>query len=335
MQDDIKVVKNHASILIDSLKPHGVTLKKTEALEIISKLQGRLDWNRLRVKLKTPAPAKSPANPEATLPDAMLIIGRGKEKTEILKTLFELECAEGVTAPIMVSIAGSGYTFGLEADGFFSRLPRITVTYDGAGIVSVNGSDHCKGKGLLINLTSSVKGSRAGAGYALSQLFNCHRTDLKAGIGLPLGSLLIDDLHQITDDLEFFEAAGAIREYAQSNSDTFRRLVATSEVDTPKKRQSFFGMNFFYPVKWEQAKPASANSEQIMWVPRVKSSDLDLFPCESTSLSDRSIVADICGWIWYLQARFGEIGVGNRVSRAARVPGKSLWFSDLRASLIR
>jgi hypothetical protein len=265
----------------------------------------------------------------------MLIIGKGKEKTEILKTLFELECAEGVTAPIMVSIAGSGHTFGLEADGFFSRLPRITVTYDGAGIVNLNGSDHCNGKGLLVNLTSSVKGSRAGVGYALNQLFNCHRTDLKAGIGLPLGSLLIDDLHQITDDFEFFEAAGAIREYAQSNSDTFRRLVATSEVDISKNRQSFFGMNFFFPVKLEQAKPVSANSEQTILVQGAKSSDLDLFPCESTSLADRSIVADICGWIWYLEARFGKIGVGNGISRAARFPGHSLWYSDLRASLIR
>jgi hypothetical protein len=336
MQDDhIKAVKTHAAILIETLKPHGVALKKTEAIEIISQLQSRLDWNRLRAKLKTPVAAKPQANQEATLPDAMLVVGRGMEKSEILKTLFELECAEGVTAPILVSIAGKGHTHGLGADIFFSRLPRITVSYDGSGIVSVNGSDHCNGKGLLVNLTCSVKGSRAGAGYALSQLFNCHSSSLKEGIGLPLGSLLIDDLDQITDDLEFFEAAGAIREYAQSKSDTFRRLVATLEAGAPKNRQSCFGMNFFYPVKLEQGVPEFANPKQIIRVPKVVSSNLDIFPFESDSLSDRSIVADICGWIWYLNSRYGDIGVGKGVSRAASVPGRSLWFSDLRASLIR
>jgi hypothetical protein len=245
MQDDhIKAVKTHASILIDSLKPHGVALKKTEALEIISKLQGRLDWNRLRAKLQTQAPAKPPVNQAGQLVDAMFIVaGRGRKKTEILKNLFELECAEGETAPIMISIAGSAHTLRLEADVFFSRTPRVTVTYDSAGILKVEWGDHCNGKGLLVNLISAVKGSRVGAGYALSQLLTCHRVNLRSGIGVKFGSLL----DQITDEQELLEAAGAIGDYAQSHSDTFRRLVVTSEVEVPKKCQKSFGMTIQIP----------------------------------------------------------------------------------------
>jgi hypothetical protein len=335
MQDDhIKAVKTHATILIESLKPHGVALKKTEAIEIISQLQGRLDWNRLRAKLKTPPPTKPPVNKADLPPDAMFIVGRSKQKTEILKTLFELECAEGVTAPILVSIAGSGHTFGLEADSFFSRLPRITVTYDAAGIVSLNGSDHCNGKGLLVNLISSAKGSRAGAGHALSQLFNCQRTDLRAGIGLPIGSLLVDDLHQITDEVEFAEAAGAIREYVKSSSDTFRRLVITSEDFVPKTLQSHFGTKFYYLRSRDLGRPSHLNPDQIIWVASPKS-DLSNCNWESQSLSDRSIVADICWWVWSLDLPYNRGAWKNGSSRAAIIPGRSLWFSDLRASLIR
>ena len=341
--DDIKVVKTHASILIESLKPHGIVLKKSQALGVMSKLENRTDWNRLRVKLQNLAKPKKPSRPTEITKDAVFIVGGARtDKTEILKTLFELESLECATAPILISVSGSGHTFGAQSDDFFLQTERLTITYDRNGVVDAEERSYRSfqkegaSKGLLVNFVSKVKGSRVGVGFALAQLLKDHQTMFPFYFRGTIGSLLIDDFHQICKE-ELIEVTAAIRDFVKDQA-TFIRLVATSNGGLAKPLQAQLNMNLRHIMSPETRIPTGASLETLSVLPnhekRVGRGEL---ACRAESLADAGIVADVAWWVRYLEYHSGVIlpTRDNGESRAARVPGNSLWFRDLRASLIR
>lgn len=342
--DDIKVVKTHASILIESLKPFGVVLKKSQALEVMSKLENRTDWNRLRVKLQNLARPKKPSKPSETTKDAVFIVGGARTyKTEILKTLFELESMECATAPILFSVSGSGHTFGSQSDDFFRNSERLTITYDRNGVIDAEAKDYRAflraggSKGLLVNFVSSIKGSRVGVGFAIAQVLKDHQAMLPFYCRDNVGSLLIDDFHQIAED-ELIEVTTAIRGFAEVQASTFRRLVATSTGVIAKPLDSQFGTKVNHLLSPRTKITTEAGLATISTLPDHEkwiSGGAKPFPAES--LVDTRIVADVAWWVRYLEYHSPDFLTArkNGDSRAARVPGNSLWFRDLRASLIR
>lgn len=341
--DDIKVVKTHASILIESLKPHGIVLKKSQALEVMSKLENRTDWNRLRVKLQNLAKPKKPSRPTENTKDAVFIVGGSRtDKTEILKTLFELESLECATAPILISVSGSGHTSGAQSDGFFVKSERLTITYDRDGVIEAEEQNYCsfrregRRKGLLVNFVPKVKGSRAGVGFAIAQVLKDNRAMFPFDCRGQIGSLLIDDFHQIGKE-ELIEVTAAIRDFVKDQS-TFIRMVATSTCGLEKPLNAQLDMNLMHLMCPGTRIPTEVSSETLSVLPnhekRVDSGEL---VCRAESLADAGIVADVAWWVRYLEYHSGIIlpTRDNGESRAARVPGNSLWFRDLRASLIR
>lgn len=341
--DDIKVVKTHASILIESLKPHGIVLKKSQALEVMSRLENRTDWNRLRVKLQNLAKPKKPSRPTEASKDAVFIVGGARTyKTEILKTLFELESLECATAPILISVSGSGHTFGSQSDGFFVKSERLTITYDQNGVIAAEEQSYRSflregdSKGLLVNFVSSRKGSRAGVGFAIAQVLKDHLTKFPYYCREKIGSLLIDDFHQIGKE-ELIEVTAAIRGLAKDKA-TFIRLVATSTRGLEKPLQAQLDMNLMHLMCPGTRIPTEVASETLSVLPNhEKRVDRGELACRAESLVDAGIVADVAWWVRYLEYHSGVYlpSRDNGESRAARVPGNSLWFRDLRASLIR
>lgn len=341
--DDIKVVKTHASILIESLKPHGIVLKRSQALEVMSKLENRTDWNRLRVKLLNLANSKKPSRPTEATKDAVFIVGGARtDKTEILKTLFELESLECATAPILISVSGSGHTFGSQSDEFFLKSERLTITYDQNGVIDAEEQNYriflreAASKGLLVNFVSSKKGSRAGVGFAIAQVLKDHHAKFPYYCKGKIGSLLIDDFHQIGKE-ELIEVTAAIRGLAK-DQETFIRLVATSNCGLDKPLQAQLDMNLRHLMSPGARILGEVSTSTISVLPnhenRVERGEL---ACRAESLADAGIVADVAWWVRYLEYHSGIIlpTRDNGESRAARVPGNSLWFRDLRASLIR
>ena len=341
--DDIKVVKNHASILIESLKPYGVVLKKSQALEVMSKLENRTDWNRLRVKLQNLAKPKKSSRPTGTTKDAVFIVGGVRtDKTEILKTLFELESLDGATAPVLFSVSGSGHTFGSKPDEFFRMSERLTVTYDCNGVIGTQEQSYrpfqsvLGSKGLLVNFVSSIKGSRVGVGFAIAQILKDHKEMLPFYCRDKVGSLLIDDFHQIAED-ELIEVTAAIRGFAEIQESTFIRMVATSTRGLEKSLHCQLDMNLKHLKISGTKQPIAVSPETLSILPEhEKRVEKGTIACRAESLLDAGIIPDVAWWVRYLEYH-GNVYIparNNGESRATRVPGYSLWFRDLRASLI-
>ncbi|WP_408602178.1 hypothetical protein [Pseudomonas sp. PLMAX] len=341
--DDIKVVKNHASILIESLKPHGVVLKRSQALEVMSKLENRTDWNRLRVKLQNLAKPKKPSRPTETTTDAVCIVGGSRtDKTEILKTLFELESLECATAPILFSVSGSGHTFGSQSDDFFRKSERLTITYDRNGVIGAEELNYRSffresgSKGLLVNFVSLTKGSRLGVGFAIAQVLKDHQAMFPFYCRGKVGSLLIDDFHQIGEE-ELIEVTAAIRSFAKDQP-FFIRLVATSTCGFATPLHSQLDMNLTHLMSPRTRIPTEVSVGTLsVLTDHEKQVERRTLSCTADSLADARIVADVAWWVRYLEYH-GNVYMparNNGESRVARVPGHSLWFRDLRASLIR
>lgn len=341
--DDIKVVKTHAAILIESLKSHGVVLKKSQALEVISKLENRTDWNRLRVKLQNLARPKKPSRPTEMTKDAVFIVGGSRtDKTEILKTLFELEALECATTPILLSVGGSGHTFGSQSDDFFCKSERLTISYDRNGVIGseeLNYRSYLKNavsKGLLVNFVSSIKGSRIGVGFAIAQVLKDHQAMLPFYCRDKVGSLLIDDFHQIGQE-ELIEVIDAIRGFAESQA-SFIRFVATSNHGLAKAMQGQLDMKLTHLISPRTRITTDVSVGTVSVLPdHEKRAERGDIACIAESLADARIVADVSFWVRYLEhhGNFYIPARNNGESRVTRIPGDSLWFRDLRASLIR
>lgn len=332
---DIAVVKTHASILVESLKTHGVKLKRTQALEVMAQLENRTDWNRLQAKLKNPAQPRTRLKPTKDSPDAIFVVSHARTgKTEILKTMFELECADGATSPVLISVSGNGHTFGTEIDPFFSDMERLDVWYDSNGMVESKERSYSsvvsrRGRGLLINLIPCFKGSRAGAGNAIAQVLMSHEDQFPYYLRNRIGTLMIDNLHEI-DEAERPLVYSEIHKFATGqNAATFRRFLATSHGVVDESLKGVIGMNIVHmaPCETAQFLPDTCKAMEIPF---------HTVDCEIVStLADRDLVLGVSWWCFRLFRLWDHYNDARTESRASRVPGKSLWYSDVRASLIR
>ena len=328
MQNDYVVVaKNHANILVEALKNQGVTLKKAQALEIISDLHSRTDWNRLQSKLKgLNKPGSQTKCSGASTFDAFFIYGFSTKGVplETLRSLFELECADGETTPVMIAVAGDGHTYNHVVDRYFNNRERLTITYDADGVVDISHNGYL-GKGLLINLVSEKRGKRHGAGLALAQFLNNRENKYSLDRRQRIGTLMISDFGQI-EESECAEVCEAISGFSKSKISTFRRLIATTHKSNALDFVGDLGMHvkeLFYSETAESANPTVAIDTRFM--PRT---------IYASSLEDPSVVNETLTWLRAIALVAYEEYFGSTESRAKRIPGNSLWFKDLRASLL-
>ena len=328
MQNDyVSVAKTHASLLVESLKEQGISLQKSQALEIISNLHSRTDWNRLRARLTRLSHSKAAHGAVADQPaKAFFLFGEdGSGKTDALKTLFEIEFVDGETAPIMISVAGNGHILDAGQDEFFKKCERITLMYDEDGITDVDKKNRSfpinKSGGLLVNLVSTVKGSREGVGNALAQFLIGYESYILISGLRKFGSLLIDDYDQI-EKSERLDVGLAVSQFASSGKD-FRRLVVAAKSVMNEADCCPPGMGFMFYVADNNPNIFGYDDEYIAhsggrtW--------------KSECLRDDQIVKDV-----YMRSRekSKHIGHSNGDSRVLYLPAKSLWFNDLRASLV-
>ncbi|WP_274644853.1 glyoxalase superfamily protein [Pseudomonas serbica] len=325
MQNDYVVVaKSHANLLVESLKKQGITLKKAQALEIISSLHNRTDWNRLQSKLKGLSKPGSNTKPTTiNTYDAFLIDGYSSKGVplETLRSLFELECADGETSPVMIAVAGDGHTYNGRIDDYFNSRERLTITYDADGVVEIFHSGYSK-SGLLINLVPEKRGARHGAGLALAQFLNNTGHKYSLDFRQRIGTLMISDFGQF-EEVELDGIFAAINGFALRKVNTFRRFIATTHNYKIMDYLNSIGMNAQRISYQDPAyQPSSMDTSYHFQFVR------------ATSLEDRTIVTDTLNWLKTIAMSSLEDRFGSGESRAKKIPGNSLWFRDLRASLL-
>jgi hypothetical protein len=329
--DSVSVVKTHASILIESLKDLGITIKKTQALEIMSKLENRTDWNRLRARLKNldEPQAKKPAK-RNKLDCMVLLAPANARKTEALKALFELEYKDNETCPVMICMSGDGHTLGNGRDHYIYRHTRITVTYDEFGIVGdaeIKGASVKGNYGLIVNLVSKHKGQRVGAGLALSQFLKSFSTAVAPELEKQVGTLMVDGFEQI-DLTERDGVFSQISAFCEQNQESVRRVVMSSREVISSSNASNLNMSVSYIVKNIQLYPELEGKKNCK---ELASSFHSFYHWKSSSLSDPLIVEDM---FWLMVDRDGEYLPKEMDSRISILPGRSSWFMDFRSSLI-
>ncbi|MBI6882317.1 glyoxalase superfamily protein [Pseudomonas putida] len=337
-KDDVSVVKSHASILTERLKKMGIQIKRTKALELVSELHDQSDWNRLQAKLKKSQPKKPRASTAAAQCDAFFVVGpQLSGRTEALKTLFELECAEGHTSPVFISISGDAQVYKGEVDRFVSQRSVMTINYDSNGVKDFN-PDKSFGHtverpGVLFNMVPVRKGDRTGVGHAIAQLFTSLSGYLPYHLRDNVGSVLVDGIHEAPEAEQELIYAG-LAEMAKSFKKTFRRAVFTSDVPAAAYVRDQLGMVVFNMIHEDLCE---ANEEAAGFWPVQSSKKPHKWASES--LADREVIADIVWWSFrnaqIYHDEWGEPGRANGSSRVIPLPGRSFWYKDLRAALIR
>lgn len=336
--DDVSAVKNHASILAERLKTMGIQIKRTQALELVSELHDQSDWNRLQAKLKKPQTKKSRASKAENQRDVFFIVGsQGSGRTEALKTLFELECAEGCTSPMFISISGDAQIYKGEVDRFVSQRLVVTINYDSKGITDLS-YDQCYGytverPGVLFNMVSVRKGDRAGVGQAISQLFSRLHGTLPGHLRESVGSILVDGIYE-APEVEQEAIFLSLAEMAESFKKTFRRAVFTTDVPAKAHVRDQIGMTLFNVIHSDLCE---VNEDAVGFWPLSESRGPHKW--SSQSLADRQVIADVSWWSFRNACiycdEWGEPGRANGSSRVIPLPGKSFWYKDLRAAVIR
>jgi hypothetical protein len=321
-------VKKLAKKLIESLQGQGIELKNTQALEIISKLQNGSDWNRLSAKLR--GNTLSPGKPK-NLAALVMVAPPGYGKSEAMRTLFEIECIDGATCPLYISLTGFAHISGnrpSERDAFLTQKDLLTVVYDRSGIVSVNAvlTTPCRvgtGKGVLVNLVANDRiKSEEGIAVTLVQLLERLEQYLPGSIANQIGSVLIDD-YEMYEPKHVDAALKAIGAFLQ-RLPTARRLVISSQIALPTSSLSSLGFPLHYVVS-----PSS-----IDWYSNDVSKVLKDQSWSSTSINDHAIVSDL-----YWQSvntvfhRLSYLYHQNGQSRLHRLPSASPWFKDLKKAL--
>lgn len=329
--DSVSVVKTHASILIESLKEQGITIKKTQALEIMSRLENRTDWNRLRARLKNLDELKTKKPAKKNKLDCMVLLApANSRKTEALKALFELEYKDNETCPVMICMSGDGHTLGNGKDFYISRHTRVTVTYDEFGIV---GNAEIKGYttsgcyGLIVNLVSKHKGRRVGAGLALSQFLKSFTTSVTPELEKQVGTLMVDGFEQI-EVTERGEVCSQISEFCDQNQETIRRVVLSSREVISGSDACNLNVKVSYVVRDIQFYPELEGKKNYK---ELGSLNYKYYDWKSTSLSDPLIVEDM---FWLMVHLDGEYLPKDMDSRITILPGRSSWFMDFKSSLI-
>lgn len=330
---DVVAIKKHASILMESLESMGIKIKRTQALEVIAQLENRTDWNRLQAKLKLTHTNRPVAKLAAAPSEAIFYVSDNRDyRTELLKTLFELECADGMTSPLFISISGDGH---LERDGidfFMAKSDRISIQYGVHGMgytkESSSPSGCAVGRGILINLKSSTKGSRAGAGLAITQLLRNLWDHAPHHFKGRIGSVLIDSVHQVPQD-ELDEIFCALGEFARGHDIPLLRLVCSTSTPITASSLARLGLKTLYVSNSNTECMGSTASDLIAHPGMMHYYD------SPVDLHDLAIVPHVAWWIdrkdW-LEINESYCRKSGE-SRVLSLPGNAVWFEDIRVSL--
>ncbi|WP_338923713.1 glyoxalase superfamily protein (plasmid) [Pseudomonas silesiensis] len=326
MQNEhIAAAKNLATNLIEILAAQGIDLKRTQALEVVSKLQDHTDWNRLSAKLK--GRGKQGKSRETA---AFALISRpGYGKTETIRALFELECADGETCPLLIDVGGCGTLADLVGkDPFMVARDRIKLFYDNTGIVHVEKTytDLCRepvGRGLVVDLwpLGNYHELRKFSGVALAQFLDNPAKYVREPLLKRIGTVFLDEYHRLEDqDVACCEAMGR---FIKGLTNLRRVVIGTQLVLTPEATEAI-GLPFCHLIPEPELV---FRQHKWPWVYRALPKDL---PWESESLDDHRVVSDLLmksfGITNSKSPRTHPIGA----SRLGRLPGHVTWFKQLR-----
>lgn len=341
-KDYVTVAKDNASVLIETLKGMGIPLKRTQALEIVSQLQARTDWNRLQAKLKEfrREPVSKPQSAMAF--DACFVVARpGEGKTETLKTLYEIECIDNQRLPILVCMAGGVHTYKMQRDlsRKMTRSTRLTIQYDQDGILSCETYERTShiadpGTGLLVNFVSSVRGERKGAGQALAQFLDQIKNYLPSHLDeAKLGSLLIDEFHQIAEN-ECDELFQSVNQYVTTHSQSFNRLVVATQVGVSQAIVQNLALKKAIFASSEIRNQFALRDVNLKHVPFMQR-ERHGFLWKSESFEDYRAVSDVFAVSMDIANAGPKDLRENGDSRHAHLTGLTpRWLNDLRLSLI-
>lgn len=224
----ISAAKSHASVLSEHLKRYGVTIKRTQALEIIANLHGQMDWNRVSAKLAQLEP-RSPSKPLVSKSELLtqFVIGRpGSGKTETLKTVVALEVADRKSAPIFVCLSGTAHIRGMSIDHALSNMNRWDVHYSADGVREIKQTRKSHDAARIINFMPDIRESRIGLRKAFGQLLEQLHSELKS---VQVGSFIIDEFSAVPHDDEH-AVINAAAVFCKSLDLPVRQLLIGSQI---------------------------------------------------------------------------------------------------------
>lgn len=327
MQNElVGAVKSHATILIEHLQRYGITIKRTQALEVISNLQAQTDWNRVKAKLSD-VPVKRIVDKtpvSGLLPTCMLVSRTGSGKTEVLKTIVELETADRSFFPVFICLSGAAH---IDENGLDRRLPSLSrweIQYDGNGYFHVTKPTSSSGLGAMINFRSRARGDRTGLKEAFLAFMGSHGSNLSTK---PIGSVLIDEFSRLQpeDETEVLETAAR---FCLNQQIPAKRLILAGQVPLRGQKPEEVDLSYVMEHDYPCFMPNEVPTQVVMPL------NSDGFPpdWESESPSDPRLVADIFAQVRYSLCWRRNDGSSN--SRLHHVRGNSLWFRDFRNSLV-
>jgi len=327
--ENISAIKSHASILIEHLQRYGITLKKTQALEVVSNLHAQTDWNRVSAKLKTlgKSSASIQNKPSQPLPTCFLIGRPGVGKTEVLKTIVQLESADKSALPVLVCLSGSAHIDGHSIDRRLPALNRWTVHYDEQGLTHVDSPDALSDSGKMINFVSLIRGGRLGLKEAFVQFMREYAEQMSCG---KIGSFIIDEFARLPKEDELDVINAAVRFCAGQPVPVRQLLIASQTPPILASRAAGITPRFVVEMHYPVVMPADIPVETVMHF-NTRNFEPEWL---SESASDPRLVSDIYARV--LKEIFSEdrMDRGSKGSRMSRILGNSLWFRDLRNSLI-
>lgn len=329
MQNElVGAVKSHATILIEHLKRYGITIKRTQALEVISNLQAQTDWNRVRARLCDDPIQQKSAEPSLPLGldriQTCAVVARPRSgKTEVLKTIACLESADRSALPVFICLSGGGHINDGNYDQRIPAFSRWCIHYDSNGIVNIEKPTGGFNLGVMINFQSRVRGDRSGLKEAFLEFFKLHSARLSE---YRIGSVLIDEFSRLSpsDEIEVLEAAAR---FCLELTPSARRLIIACQV--PLQNREIRGVDLSYVTEIDYPGHFPGQIPTAV----APSNSYEDFPpdWDSESISDHRIVVDILAQVRH--AIFWRRNDGSSRSRLHHVRGDSLWFRDFRNSL--
>lgn len=224
MRNNIAVVKDLATNLIDQLKRQGISIKRTGALEVISHLQNHTDWNRYRAKLTS---ENRPRQLQKSDVNTKVVLGiTGVGKTEVLKSILSLEDAEGSSQSLYICFSGAGLWYEHGRDPFLPKnINRWKVTHSPCGLIEIVHPEILVEGPHIVNISSDRLTNQEGLLDAFRSFMTLHQADLSYS---RIGSILVDEFLRLNPALEtqFFRV---ISDFCAIQKHPVRRLVIASQ----------------------------------------------------------------------------------------------------------
>ena len=224
MRNNIAVVKDLATNLIDQLKRQGISIKRTGALEVISHLQNHTDWNRYRAKLTS---ENRPRQLQKSDVNTKVVLGiTGVGKTEVLKSILSLEDAEGSSQSLYICFSGAGLWYEHGRDPFLPKnINRWKVIHSPCGLIEIVHPEILVEGPHIVNISSDRLTNQEGLLDAFRSFMTLHQADLSYS---RIGSILVDEFLRLNPALEtqFFRV---ISDFCAIQKHPVRRLVIASQ----------------------------------------------------------------------------------------------------------